>query len=87
MTRLELVKVKADLERSLEALVLNCSKCGLDIHWVSGRDAGTMGAPGALAARLAGDVSALSSPKKLTRRLGNRSKAGFSGAWGFWRWL
>lgn len=24
------------LERELEDLVLNCSKCGLDTHWVSG---------------------------------------------------
>jgi hypothetical protein len=34
--RLELLKVKADLERELEDFVLNCSKCGLDVHWVSG---------------------------------------------------
>src|SRR4249919_3777539 len=32
---LELPKVKADLERELEDFVLNCSKCGLDVHWVS----------------------------------------------------
>lgn len=31
-----LLKVKADLERELEDFVLNCSKCGLDVHWVSG---------------------------------------------------
>jgi len=36
MLRLELLKVKADLERELETLSLNCSKCGLDVHWVSG---------------------------------------------------
>ena len=36
MIRLELLKVKADLERELEDFVLNCSKCGLDVHWVSG---------------------------------------------------
>jgi hypothetical protein len=36
MLRLELLKVKADLERELEDFVLNCSKCGLDVHWVSG---------------------------------------------------
>ena len=36
MLRVELLKVKADLERELEDFVLNCSKCGLDIHWVSG---------------------------------------------------
>jgi len=28
--------VKADLERELEDFVLNCRKCGLDVHWVSG---------------------------------------------------
>ena len=36
MLRLELLNVKADLERELEDFVLNCSKCGLDVHWVSG---------------------------------------------------
>jgi hypothetical protein len=36
MLRLELVKVKADLERELEAWSLNWSKSGLDMHWVSG---------------------------------------------------
>jgi hypothetical protein len=36
MLRLELLKVKADLERELEDFVLNCEKCGLDVHWVSG---------------------------------------------------
>ena len=36
MLRLELLKVKADLERELEDFVLNCRKCGLDVHWVSG---------------------------------------------------
>jgi hypothetical protein len=36
MLRLELLKVKADLERELEDVVLDCSKCGLDVHWVSG---------------------------------------------------
>jgi hypothetical protein len=36
MLRLELLKVKADLERELEDFVLDCSKCGLDVHWVSG---------------------------------------------------
>jgi NYN domain len=36
MLRLELLRVKADLERELEDFVLNCSKCGLDVHWVSG---------------------------------------------------
>jgi hypothetical protein len=36
MLRLELLNVKADLERELEAWSLNCTKCGLDVHWVSG---------------------------------------------------
>ena len=35
MLRLELLKVKADLERELEDFSLNCKKCGLDVHWVS----------------------------------------------------
>ena len=33
--RLALLKVKADLEREL-GRSLNCTKCGLDVHWVSG---------------------------------------------------
>lgn len=36
MLRLELLTVKADLERELETWVPNCTKCGLDVHWVSG---------------------------------------------------
>jgi hypothetical protein len=36
MLRLELLKVKADLERELETWVPNCTECGLDVHWVSG---------------------------------------------------
>jgi hypothetical protein len=36
MLRLELLKVKADLERELEDFSLNCTNCGLDVHWVSG---------------------------------------------------
>jgi hypothetical protein len=36
MLRLELLKVKADLERELETWSLNCTKCGLDVHWVFG---------------------------------------------------
>jgi hypothetical protein len=32
MLRLELLKVKADLER--ETWSLNCTNCGLDVHWV-----------------------------------------------------
>ena len=36
MLRLELLQVKANLERELEDFVLDCTKCGLDVHWVSG---------------------------------------------------
>jgi hypothetical protein len=37
MLRLELLRVKADLERELETWSLNCcTKCGLDVHWVGG---------------------------------------------------
>jgi len=36
MLRLELLKVKADLERELEDFILNCSKCVLEVHWVCG---------------------------------------------------
>jgi hypothetical protein len=36
MLRLELLKMKADLERELVAFVPNSSSCGLDVHWVSG---------------------------------------------------
>jgi hypothetical protein len=36
MLRLELLQVKADLERELGRLVLDCSKCGRLVHWVSG---------------------------------------------------
>jgi len=36
MLRLELLKVKADLEHELETWVPNCSKCGLDVHCVAG---------------------------------------------------
>jgi len=36
MLRLELLNVKADLERELGELVLNCRRCGLDVHWVAG---------------------------------------------------
>jgi hypothetical protein len=36
MLRLELLKVKADLERELEDLVLDCRRCGLDVYWVAG---------------------------------------------------
>jgi hypothetical protein len=36
MLRLELIQVKADLERELRRLVLDCSDCGRTVHWVSG---------------------------------------------------
>ena len=36
MLRLELLKVKADLERELGRLVLDCSECGQTVHWVAG---------------------------------------------------
>lgn len=36
MLRLELLRVKAELERTLGDLVLNCSSCGRDVHWVPG---------------------------------------------------
>lgn len=36
MLRLELLNVKADLERELGQLVLDCSSCGRTVHWVAG---------------------------------------------------
>ncbi len=36
MLRLELLNVKTDLERELGQLVLHCSDCGHEVHWVSG---------------------------------------------------
>jgi hypothetical protein len=36
MLRLELLNVKADLERNLGQLVLDCSDCGRTVHWVAG---------------------------------------------------
>jgi hypothetical protein len=36
MLRLELLKVKADLERELGTWSLNCTSCGRDVHWVPG---------------------------------------------------
>jgi hypothetical protein len=44
--RLGLLKVKADLERELGRLVLNCQRCGMEVHWVQGismSDPGTGG--------------------------------------------
>ena len=59
MLRLELLKVKADLERELEDFSLNCKKCGLDVHWVSGLGVspGHWGASGTGAARRARGVA------------------------------
>jgi hypothetical protein len=34
--RLELLRVKGDLERELGRLVLDCTDCGRTVHWVSG---------------------------------------------------
>jgi len=61
MLRLELLKVKVDLERELEDFSLNCSKCGLDVHWVSGLriTPGPLGAPGAGLARGARGLTGL----------------------------
>jgi hypothetical protein len=36
MLRQELLQVKADLERELGHLVLDCSACGRTVHWVAG---------------------------------------------------
>jgi hypothetical protein len=36
MLRLELLSVKADLERELAHLVLDCSRCDRTVHWVAG---------------------------------------------------
>ena len=36
MLRLELLNVKADLERELGQLRLDCSSCGRMVHWVAG---------------------------------------------------
>lgn len=36
MIRQELLRVKAELERELERLELDCSACGRRVHWVSG---------------------------------------------------
>ncbi len=34
--RLELLRTKGALERELGTLLLNCSKCGLDVYWIAG---------------------------------------------------
>ena len=33
MLRLELLRVKAELERELGTLVLNCTACGMEVRW------------------------------------------------------
>jgi len=35
MMRQKLIQVKADLERDLGRLVLDCSACGRTVHWVA----------------------------------------------------
>jgi len=45
MLRLKLLKVKGDLERELEQLVLDCRDCGRTVHRVA-RPAWALGAPG-----------------------------------------
>ncbi len=54
MLRLEILKVKkADLERELGPLVLNCSKCSQTVHWIAGLGV----SPGTLGARRVGNDS------------------------------
>src|SRR5262245_55821548 len=36
MLRLELLKTKAELERGLSEFVLDCTACGMEVHWVQG---------------------------------------------------
>jgi hypothetical protein len=36
MLRAELLSVKADLERKLERVVLDCTVCGRTVHYVGG---------------------------------------------------
>ncbi len=36
MLRLELLKTKAELERGLSEFVLDCTACGMEVHWVRG---------------------------------------------------
>jgi hypothetical protein len=46
MLRPELLKVKGDLERELAKLVLTCTACGQQVHWIQGvstADAGHWG--------------------------------------------
>jgi hypothetical protein len=59
MLRLELLKVKADLERELGQLVLDCTDRGRTVHWVAGLGVspGHWGSRGAGAARRAGRLN------------------------------
>jgi hypothetical protein len=59
--RLELLQVKADLERELGTLVLDCSDCGRTVHWVSGLGSqpGGLGASRAGATWRPGDLTCL----------------------------
>lgn len=36
MLQLELLNVKADLEHELGRLLLHCTACGMEAHWVQG---------------------------------------------------
>jgi hypothetical protein len=36
LLRLELLKVKGDIERELGTFCLDCSACGREVHWVEG---------------------------------------------------
>ena len=36
LIRLELLKVKSDLERELGTWVIDCKACGMEVHWVQG---------------------------------------------------
>ena len=53
MLRLELLKVKADLERELGTWVLDCKACGMEVHWVQGVSMADPGALGASSPRAA----------------------------------
>jgi len=68
MLRLELLKVKADLERELEDFVLDCSKCGLDVHGSRGsashRVIGHTGSPRRTASRLSKSTNGGSPPAR-----------------------
>jgi hypothetical protein len=42
MLRLELLKTKAELERGLSDFVLNCTACGMEVHWARGTNPGCL---------------------------------------------